>query len=273
MPLIISRTGKALTTATLLALTFFSVLNAQIPNPAASTLPLTQKSAVKAKTIPYHKFILGQIWDDLVYLGGEPDFYAVVGGVGLTPAVFHTAFRNESPEFTELWGKSNIADGIFEGGEIYGSGFFPVAASAVSYGAGKIFHSGRLMEFGSDLFRAQTVNGLLTLMIKGGINRTRPNGAPYSYPSGHTSSAFTTAGVIYADFGPACGIPAFAVAGYVGLSRLQEGKHYFSDVVAGGILGTFISLKLTRRRKNRARLSVAPLKADNGSGLTVLYRF
>jgi len=273
MAIIPSRTGKALTLSLLLVISLLYQADAQVLDPGGSPPSLTRNSGVDKKITPHNKFILGQIWDDMAYLCGEPDFYAVVGGLSLTPVAFHTAFQNESPEFTELWSKSSLADGIFEGGEIYGNGVFPVAASAASYGLGKIIHSKRLQKFGSDLIQAQAVNGVMTLVMKAGINRTRPDGSPYSYPSGHTSSAFTTAGVVYSDFGPGLGIPAFAAAGYVGLSRLQEGKHYFSDIVAGGILGTYISLKLAHRKKNNGGISAAPLKSDNCSGLAIFYRF
>lgn len=54
--------------------------------------------------------------------------------------------------------------------------------------------------------------------MKVAVNRPRPSGGPYSFPSGHTTSAFITAGVVQKHFGPYAGYPAFALAGYVGLS-------------------------------------------------------
>ena len=218
-------------------------------------------------------FVLHQLYDDVTNLISEPDFYGVVGGIAATPSLFGSAFRRESPELTEQWGPSVFADGLFEAGEIIGDGRFPIAASVASWGLGKVVKSSRLSRFGSDLFRAQAVNGLLTAVLKAGINRTRPNGGPYSYPSGHTSSAFATAGTVYSDFGKKWGIPAFALAGYVGLSRLQEGKHYISDVVAGGILGTYVSLKLARRRNEASGFSVAPTLHDGAVGVSFDMKF
>ena len=218
-------------------------------------------------------FILHQLYDDITYLFTEPDFYGVVGGISLAPSLFGSAFRRESPEFTELWGPSMFADNFFEAGEIIGNGVIPVVASAASWSIGKAAGSSRLSTFGSDLFRAQAVNGLLTGILKVGINRTRPNGAPYSYPSGHTSSAFALAGTVYTDLGKTWGIPAFILAGYVGLSRLQEGKHYVSDVVAGGILGTYVSLKLAQKKNRKGRISIAPLINNGSVGFSLNLRF
>ena len=217
--------------------------------------------------------IFRQLFDDLVYLAGERDFLFTVGAIGLAPSALPSAFDRESPEFTELWGASRFADELFDGGEVVGDGAFPVLVSATSYGVGKLTGSSRLRDFGTDLFRAQAATGLMTAVLKGSVNRTRPDGTPYSYPSGHTSSAFATAGVIYAHFGKTWGIPAFAFAGYVGLSRLQEGKHFFSDVVAGGILGTYISLKLVRKQDGGGRLLIAPSSVGDGMGMSVSLRF
>lgn len=219
------------------------------------------------------RLIFLQLWDDLLYLTSEPDFYLTVGGLGLAPSIFPSAFKQESPEFTELWGSSKFADNLFELGETMGDGAFPVLVCATSWSIGKITGSSRLREFGTDLFRAQVVNGLFTTALKSSINRTRADGGSHSYPLGHTSSAFATAGVVYAHFGETCGIPAFVVAGYVGLSRLQEGKHYVSDIIAGGILGSYISLKLARHGSNRGPVSIRPLTIGSGVGLSLTVRF
>lgn len=233
-----------------------------------SESPLAKEIETKGRP-----FILRQLYSDAAYLLSEPDFDLVVGCLGLAPSVFYSAFKHESPEFTELWGPSTFADNYFEVGETVGNGAFPVLVSVTSWGFGKIVGLSRLREFGSDLFRAQVMNGIFTTALKISINRTRPDGAPYSYPSGHTSAAFTTAGVIYAHFGKTWGTAAFVFAGYVGLSRLQEGKHYVSDVIAGGILGSYISLTLTRKDRNKGPISVAPLIINKRFGLSLNFKF
>jgi membrane-associated phospholipid phosphatase len=222
---------------------------------------------------PRHHFVVTQIWSDLRYLAGQPDFVAVLGGLSLGPGVFHSAFNNESPEFTEAWGKSRFADDFFEAGETYGRATLPISVSAAAWSAGKLGGLESLRAFGSDLFRAQAVTGIFALSLKAAINRTRPNGAPYAYPSGHTSSAFATAGVVYRHFGARAGIPAFMAAAYVGFSRLQENKHYLTDVIAGGILGSFVSLKLAGRESREAPVSIAPYAGHGGEGLALTIRF
>jgi membrane-associated phospholipid phosphatase len=84
---------------------------------------------------------------------------------------------------------------------------------------------------------AQIVNGVLTQGIKLAVNRTRPSGGSYSFPSGHTSATFATAGVLQREFGWKVGIPAYVGGFYVAASRLAERQHYLSDVVFGAAIG------------------------------------
>ena len=65
-----------------------------------------------------------------------------------------------------------------------------------------------------------------------------------SFPSAHTTLAFAMALFMQLQFGALVGIPFFAAAALIGLSRVYVGVHYFSDVVAGAILGSAVSWTL-----------------------------
>ncbi|MEN0057208.1 MAG: phosphatase PAP2 family protein, partial [Bdellovibrio sp.] len=70
--------------------------------------------------------------------------------------------------------------------------------------------------------------------------RERPSGRDHlSFPSGHGSSAFATATSLAYSYGYKVGIPAYALAGFVAASRVNENIHWLSDVVAGAALGIF----------------------------------
>jgi membrane-associated phospholipid phosphatase len=93
------------------------------------------------------------------------------------------------------------------------------------------------------------LNGALTLGLKYGFNRPRPfvtypeiqkldKAGSYSFPSGHSSSAFAFATSICLAYPKWYVIaPSFAWAGLVGYSRMHLGVHYPSDVLVGALLG------------------------------------
>jgi membrane-associated phospholipid phosphatase len=99
------------------------------------------------------------------------------------------------------------------------------------------------------LVEAVTTQGLIVQAIKYGTRRSRPNGAQYAFPSGHTAYAFTLAGLADAAYGPEVGVPAFAAATLVGASRISLRRHWLSDVVAGAALGTAIGELVGRGHK------------------------
>ena len=59
----------------------------------------------------------------------------------------------------------------------------------------------------------------------------------YSFPSGHTASSFAAAWVLYRRLPKRFGIPALALAGLIGVSRLYLGVHYPTDVLFGAVSG------------------------------------
>jgi membrane-associated phospholipid phosphatase len=104
-------------------------------------------------------------------------------------------------------------------------------------------------------------NAGLTFGMKKAVNRPRPfvtynditqrdmHVGPYSFPSGHTSTAFALATSVSLAY-PKWYIiaPSFIWAATVGYSRMRLGVHYPSDVLAGAIIGTicgFASWQLT----------------------------
>lgn len=81
---------------------------------------------------------------------------------------------------------------------------------------------------------------LTTWALKESVRRPRPfagGGQMHSFPSGHTSGAFCAATCIERNSGIWAGIPAYALAGLTGYSRVDSARHYPSDVLAGAAIG------------------------------------
>ena len=91
---------------------------------------------------------------------------------------------------------------------------------------------------------------IVTHGLKRLINKERPNGGAYSFPSGHTSAAFTGAAFIEKRYGNTVGIPAYLLASYVGWSRINANKHDYWDVLGGAIIGIGSAYLFTKPLKN-----------------------
>lgn len=64
----------------------------------------------------------------------------------------------------------------------------------------------------------------------------------YSFPSGHTSTSFAAAFVLFRMLPKKFGVPALVLAGMIGFSRLYVGVHYPTDVLGGIIVGFMCSV-------------------------------
>lgn len=85
---------------------------------------------------------------------------------------------------------------------------------------------------------AHAVCGIISGPSKALFHTLRPNEANYqSFPSGHSSFAFTGAELVRINYGWGWGGGAYAVATYVGMSRIWRNWHWLSDVLFGAGIG------------------------------------
>ena len=75
----------------------------------------------------------------------------------------------------------------------------------------------------------------LTAVVKLCVPRQRPDETSrYAFPSSHAAGAFALAAVSAHYYGAKAGVPLYALASLVALSRVTYGKHFPSDVMFGG---------------------------------------
>jgi membrane-associated phospholipid phosphatase len=89
----------------------------------------------------------------------------------------------------------------------------------------------------------------VTYGLKYTVNETRPNGDSQSFPSAHTSVSFASAEYMRKRYGWGYGMPAYAVATFVAISRVEAKDHYVHDVLAGAAIGIASSYLFTRQYK------------------------
>ncbi len=110
---------------------------------------------------------------------------------------------------------------------------------------------------------------LMVLAMKKSIHRTRPNGENEdSFPSGHTSIAFASSGSLSYAYGLKAAIPAYAVTSLTFLARLEDNKHWLSDLVVATSIGIFWA-----RASGIHHHYLAPIILDDGGGVRFTYSF
>lgn len=131
-----------------------------------------------------------------------------------------------------------------------------------------------LIAFGKDdtegmkqLFYSVAASTAATWALKFAVHKKRPRGGKYSFPSAHTSLAFSGASFLGMRYGIAYGVPAYGAASYVGYSRVQSKRHYWSDVICGGMIGVLSGFLFTTpqlEKKQEKSTEVPELKDVSG---------
>lgn len=126
------------------------------------------------------------------------------------------------------------------------------------------------------------LNDFLTTRMKHWINSPRPNQGIRSFPSGHTSTAFTFAHFMHREFGersPWFSIGAYTGASAVGFLRMAKNAHWFPDILMGagvGILSTeFVYLTHQYKWDNEhlRKFDIFPFQTGNQKGVMMVYSF
>ena len=114
-------------------------------------------------------------------------------------------------------------------------------------------------------------------ILKKVVHKSRPDNTEWvkrydSFPSGHTTSVFTSAAFMERRYGWKVGVPAYLIAGYVGWSRVYADRHDWWDVLGGAVIGTSSSYLFTKAYK-KENLDLAFNIAPGTCVLGMKFRF
>ena len=156
-------------------------------------------------------------------------------------------------------------------GRLMGGAKFQFGASVTTYHVGHLTGNSRMARVGARLLRAQIVSQTVTHSIKAVVKRTRPDGSTQnSFPSGHTSVSFASATVLQREFGWKVGLPAYAVASYIGMSRVEGKRHFASDVLFGAAIGVMAGRAATVDIAGK-RFLVSPSATRGGGAVSFVW--
>lgn len=186
---------------------------------------------------------------------------ALVGALGLlasqdqrleskVPHFFSNAFGSLDPHDFGKRGTSLERLGRMPGAAQVAGGFYLTGVLTGSVNARKV---------GVLALEAKIANDIVTRGLKMSFGRKRPGssssdgdefkpfGKTDSFPSGHTASAFALATVVADNYEqPWVKFTSYGLASLVGVSRINQGAHWASDVAGGALVGHVVGKMISR---------------------------
>jgi membrane-associated phospholipid phosphatase len=208
----------------------------------------------------FHGF-MHDIWGDYKnFVSFENAEWAAVGGTAAL--VVHSA--------DEMLRTATQAPTPFalQPGSTYGNLSFQFPLAFTWWIAGHATNSARAADAGRDLVRAQISALSWTYALKYAVDRTRPNGDPRSFPSGHASATFATAMVLQRHYGWKVGVPMFVASTYTAAERITENKHWASDVTFGAVVGILAGRTVTLH-VGQQHIHIEPQAVAGGGGVRI----
>ena len=204
---------------------------------------------------------------DWTVLGG------IVAGIG-TVAVF-----DEDIERAIRRARNNTMTSIFDNVQPLGNEY-AIGIVGSFYIYGEFFKDPRAKTTALDSIAATAIaSGIVTNSFKYVIGRGRPtdgrgayNFRPFSgqdsFSSGHTTEAFALASVISEHYDSLwVQVPAYGLASAVGYARLNNNRHWPSDVLAGAAIGTFVGKTVVHFNQKHRQVSIQPLVGPDIHGV------
>ena len=239
---------EGLTAVTLLDVRPHGITGTEWKDGADARQPVRDIGLVAGRLGHTHKlFVSYPKWLVTILAGGALALYAT---------------EEEKPGYVSRWLDRSFLEGGLDLGDAYGDGLFIGAGTLAVVAAGQLTNSFPLKALGADLARSLLMSGSVVWALKIGVGARRPDGGPYSFPSGHTAAAFSVAPILYRHLGPGIGLPAYILAGLTGLARMEDRRHYLADVVFGAALGIAagqISATWSPLSHTRGTLRISPL--------------
>lgn len=219
------------------------------------------------------------------FLSFDAKDFLILGGIaGITTAFYF----NDANIFEEIQSnRNNTYDDISYFLEKAGNGIYQISGLTATYLYGYYTSNNKLAETSLLAIESFAISGIFAQCIKISTHRSRPyqgygekhwfasnliSRNNVSFPSGHTTSAFSLATVLSMQYNKlSVSIPAYTLATLVAISRIYDKKHWASDVFAGAVLGHFVAKMVVNI--NQKSLKINPIFGDGVTGIGFSYNF
>ena len=217
--------------------------------------------------------------------------WLVAGGVAATTGLLMLADKG----INDTWRddiRTGGLDDFLDIMETFGDSQFVVFSSLGGYAVGELIGSERGKEAALLVAQSFVLSAGLTQVLKFAFRRQRPDDSrddQYSFfssdasktnsafPSGHATNAFSMASVltnVYDEQVPWLGWVLYPVATMTALARVNNERHWGSDVFLGSALGYFIGRMVVHYSPFRGdkTISLAPMTEGNLNGLRIVHK-
>jgi hypothetical protein len=174
------------------------------------------------------------------------DNLAALAGAGLASVAMNDGDADE--DVADYFARHDTFEGFSsETLFVVGNPITHFAGTALWYVLSAEAHDDLSRQRAVTMLSALTINAAVTGGLKLVRHNDQPDGEPWAWPSGHTSSSVAVASVLHEFYGLKVGLPAYAVAGVVAWRMMDEGDHWASDVLFGATLGWVVGHTVARR--------------------------
>lgn len=237
---------------------------------------------------PFSKAYVGLVWDDIKATFTAPATWntrdwLIFGGVAAS--VGTVAVFDEDIQRAVQRNRNKTLDDFSTAVQGFGNEYAPGVIGAF-YVGGMVFDDPQAKAVALDATSASIIASALVLYpTKYMVGRARPGanqgayhfqpfGGSDSFPSGHTTEAFTLATVIaehyhsiWIDMG------CYGLASAVGYARLDLNYHWASDVLAGAAIGTFVGHLVVHVNHDRWGINLQPVIGPRMNGAQLSWSF
>jgi hypothetical protein len=204
------------------------------------------------------------------------------GAVGLT-----YVFDGDIREMLQK-NRSRGIDKASDAGAAVGDPYVHLGLAALVYGGGILADSPRWKETGEMLVEALILADGASLLLKEATGRGRPTVTTHKgdfrpfgfktdydgFPSMHTTSSFAVASVIArTSESLPIAVASYCAAAFVGFSRMNQDKHWASDVLLGAAIGELAGRVATSNHARKSSYAFVPTVTVAGGGLALTGRF
>ena len=232
------------------------------------------------------------IFSDLAYTATSPlrwdnSDWLMAGSVAVGTGFFIGLDEEIRDVFEE--NRSSTTDDFANLLEPLGNGLVTIPALAAFYIFGHYDENAKAKQTALIATESFLITGLYTTVLKVSMGRHRPSTGGSStsfdgfttdhksFPSGHTSTAFAIATVIANKYEETPYIKpiSYGIASLTGLSRINDEKHWASDVFFGAALGYFTSKTILRLHNNKKgqHFTIYPRADSRGGGIVLSKNF